>query len=127
MNRSKLVAVGLLLGVFVSGLIVGGAATALADRNERESRGPRRPYVDVLQEKLNLSAEQRESIDTILQDWRTSVRALWDERDRKLRELRQHTRGGLVEVLDELQADTYRQMIARDDSIRAARAERRHK
>ena len=36
MNKSKLVATGLLLAVFISGLIVGGAASALADRNEED-------------------------------------------------------------------------------------------
>ena len=127
MNRPKLVAGGLLLGVFVSGLVVGGAASAFADRGERESRTPRRPYEEVLQEKLDLSGGQREAIDTILQEWRTSVRALWDERDARLKELRQSTRGGLIDVFDERQADVYRQMIARDDSIRAERAKRRHK
>ena len=127
MNRSKLVASGLLLGVFVAGSIVGGAASALADRNENESKRPRRPYQEVLQEKLDLTAEQRESIEVILQDWRSGVHELWDERGRKLEEIRQGTRAEIVDALDERQVEVYRAMISRDDSIRAERANRRRK
>lgn len=127
MNRSKLVASGLLLAVFVAGLIVGGTASALADRNETESRRPRRPYEEVLQEKLNLTAEQRESIEVILQQWRSGVHELWDERGRKLEEIRRGTRAEIVGALDERQVEVYREMISRDDSIRAERANRRHK
>ena len=101
MNRSKLVASGLLLAVFVAGLIVGGTASALADRNEPESRRPRRPYQEVLQEKLDLTVGQRESIEVILQDWRSGVHELWDERGRKLEEIRQATRGEIIGALDE--------------------------
>ena len=127
MNRSKVVASGLLLAVFVAGLIGGGAASALADRNESESKRPRRPYEEVLQEKLDLTAEQRESIEVILQDWRSGVRELWDERGRKLEEIRQGTRAEIVHALDEGQVEVYQAMISRDDSIRAERANRRRK
>ncbi len=127
MNKSKLVATGLLLAVFISGLIVGGAASALADRNdERDTRRTRRPYHEVLQEKLSLTDGQHDSIETILHDWRTSVRALYDERDRRLGVIRKDTRAEIVSVLDESQSELYQQMIARDDSIRAERSNRRH-
>ena len=127
MNRSKLVASGLLLAVFVAGLIVGGTASALADRSETESKRPRRPYEEVLQEKLNLTAAQRESIEVILQEGRSGVHELWDKRGRKLEEIRQGTRADIVDALDERQVEVYRQMISRDDSIRAERANRRRK
>lgn len=127
-NKSKLVATGLLLAVFISGLIVGGAASALADRNEEdETRRTRRPYHEVLQEKLSLTEGQHDSIESILHDWRTSVRTLYDERDRRLGVIRKETRAEIVSVLDETQSELYQQMISRDDSIRAERSNRRRK
>ncbi len=128
MNKSKLVASGLLLAVFVSGLIVGGAANALADRTEERSpREARRPYTEVLRDTLSLSDGQHDSIETILQGWRTSVRELYDERDRRIGEIRKDTRAEIISILDHPQSDLYQQMIARDDSIRAERSNRRRK
>ena len=128
MNKSKLVATGLLLAVFISGVIAGGAASALADRDsENDTRRPRRPYTEVLQEKLSLTEGQRDSIETILHDWRTSVRTLYDERDQRLGVIRKDTRAEIVGVLDESQSELYQQMISRDDSIRAERSNRRRK
>ena len=128
MNKSKLVATGLLLAVFISGLIVGGAASALADRNEEnDTRRTRRPYHEVLQEKLSLTEGQHDSIETILHEGRTSVRTLYDERDQRLGVIRKDERVEIVSVLDEAQSQLYQQMIARDDSIRAERSNRRHK
>ena len=128
MNKSKLVATGLLLAVFVSGLIAGGAASVLADRDsENDTRRTRRPYTEVLQEKLSLTEGQRDSIETILHDWRTSVRTLYDERDQRLGVIRKEARAEIVGVLDESQSELYQQMISRDDSIRAERSNRRRK
>ena len=60
MNKSKLVASGLLLAVFVSGLIVGGAANALADRTEDGApTRARRPYHEMLRDTLRLSDGMR--------------------------------------------------------------------
>ena len=128
MNKSKLVATGLLLAVFISGLIAGGAASALADRDEENDTGrTRRPYTEVLQEKLSLTEGQRDSIETILHGWRTSVHTLYEERDRRLGVIRKDTRAEIVSVLDESQSELYQQMISRDDSIRTERSNRRRK
>ncbi len=128
MNKSKLVASGLLLAVFVSGLIVGGAASALADRTEEGApTRARRPYHEMLRDTLRLSDGQHDSIQTIIQDFRSSVRELYDERDRRLAEIRKDARAEMISLLDHPQSDVYQQMIARDDSIRAERSNRRRR
>jgi len=133
MNRSKLAAGGLLSAMFISGIIVGGTGSAaLADREEDdEPRPARRPYVEVLQENLGLVTAQRDTIEVLLDGFNTAYREAWrelqDEEARRIHEIRQNWRGEILRVLDDGQADTYRQMLARSDSIRADRANSRRR
>ncbi|MCZ6544497.1 MAG: hypothetical protein O6913_02190 [Chloroflexi bacterium] len=133
MNRSKLAAGGLLSAVFISGVIVGGTGfTALADREEREEpRRPRKPYVEILQENLALTPPQRDTIEVLLEEFNTAFRQAWrelqDEEAQRNNAIRQNWRGEILRVLDDRQADTYRQMLARSDSARADRAARRRR
>ncbi len=133
MNRSKLAAGGLLSAMFISGIIVGGmGSAALADREEEdESRPARRPYVEILQENLGLAPAQRDTIEVLLEEFNTAFRKAWrelqDEEARRNNEIRQNWRGEILRVLDDGQADTYRQMLARSDSARAERANRRRR
>ncbi len=133
MNRSKLAAGGLLSAVFISGVIVGGTGSAaLADREEREeSRPARKPYVEILQENLALTPPQRDTIEVLLEEFNMAFRQAWrelqDEEAQRNNEIRQNWRGEILRVLDDSQADTYRQMLARSDSARAQRAARRRR
>jgi hypothetical protein len=133
MNRSKLAAGGLLSAMFISGVIVGGTGSAaLADREEAdEPRPARRPYVEILQENLGLVPEQRDTIEVLLDGFNTAYRHAWrelqDEEARRIHDIRQNWRGEILRVLDSGQADTYRQMLARSDSIRAERASSRRR
>ena len=133
MNRPKLAAGGLLSAVFISGVIVGGTGSAvLADREEREeSRPARKPYVEILQENLALTPPQRDTIEVLLEEFNMAFRQAWrelqDEEAQRNNEIRQNWRGEILRVLDDSQADTYRQMLARSDSTRAQRAARRRR
>ena len=131
MNKSKVWASGLLLAVFVAGAIVGGAASAMADRESRGSREPRPSYTELLQENVGLSEEQRTSVEAILEGWRSAMHDLREElRDderQRLQPIVQDTRSQIMEILDDTQRAAYREFNARRDSTRAARQANRHK
>ncbi len=128
MNRSKVAAGGLLVAVFVSGAIVGGA---LRERDQTRERSPRRPYVEVLEEKLGLSLDQRQQIEPILREfgntWQALAEELREEERRRIQKIRIDARAKIIATLDSSQVEVYRQMIARDDSARAERANRRRR
>jgi len=132
MNRSKVAAGGLLLAVFVSGAIVGGAAlAALGERDQTRERPPRRPYVEILEDTLGLSLDQRQQIEPIIREfgntWRALAKELREEERRRIHEIRIDARAKIIAALDSSQVAVYRRMIARDDSARAERANRRRR
>jgi hypothetical protein len=123
-------AAGLLVAVFAAGLIVGGVGSgAIEEREQTEQRPERRPYIETLQDTLDLSADQRQQIENILSEWRTTYRAttreLQQEERRRIQEIRIDARAKIAAALDSSQADRYREMLAHGDSVQAARAERR--
>jgi hypothetical protein len=132
MNRSKVAAGGLLVAVFVSGAIVGGAGlAALREREETQERSPRRSYVEILEERLGLSLDQRQQIEPLLKEfgntWQALAEELREEERRRIHEIRIDARAKIIATLDSSQVEVYRQMIARDDSARAERANRRRR
>lgn len=128
MNRSKVAAGGLLVAVFVSGAIVGGA---LRERDQTRERSPRRSYVEMLEERLGLSLDQRQQIEPILKEfgntWQALAEELREEERRRIHEIRIDARAKIIVTLDSSQVEVYRQMMARDDSARAERANRRRR
>lgn len=132
MNRSKWAAGGLLIAVFAAGLIVGGTGSAaLEEREQREERPSRTPYIETLQERIGLSPDQRQQIEIVLEEfnanWRTMRQELREEERRRIHEIRIDARSKIIAPLDSSQADLYRQMLAHTDSVRAARANRRQR
>ncbi len=131
MNRSKLAAGGLLAAVFATGLIVGNAGSAMADRDREEKRPPRTPYIETLHERLGLSPDQRHQIEIVLEEfsatWHTTTRELREEERRIIQEIRGDARSKIIASLDSGQAEEYRKMFAHTDSVRAARAGRHQK
>ncbi len=132
MNKSKWAAGGLLIAVFAAGLIVGGTGSAaLEEREQREERPSRTPYIETLQERMGLSPDQRQQIEVVLEEfnanWRTMRQELREEERRRIQEIRVDARSKIIAPLDSSQADVYRQMLAHTDSVRAARASRRQR
>ena len=132
MDRSKLAAGGLLVAVFAAGLIVGGAGSAaLGGREQRGEREERTPYIEVLQDSLGLSPDQREQVNSALEEFYTNYSAmskeLRDEEKKRFREISLDARSKINAALDGTQAEVYRRMLARTDSIRAERANRRRR
>lgn len=131
LNRSKLLAFGLLSGVFVAGGVVGGAARAgLANRpekdrgrQERSDRAPRerRSYTDRLAGELQLTPIQRDSLEHILATYQDAMDALWAEVRPRMQTIRTEVRGEIRAMLDETQQERFTAHLARVDSARAAR------
>ena len=123
LNRSKLYAAALLLAVFAAGIAVGGAATAaLADRRDADREKRARPsYVDRLDRDVGLRPAQRDTIQRIVDDYDAAMQEVWQEIRPRFETIRQDIRSRIISVLDSAQAEQYRALIARSDSVRAAR------
>lgn len=124
LNRSKLWAAMLLLGVFAAGIAIGGPAWgAFADdrNDERDSRGgssesrnrERRSYSEHLQEDLNLTAEQRSAVDSILAVSQSDMRTVWREMRAQIDTLRQAVSDDIMQLLDADQQTKYGEMLER--------------
>ena len=132
LNRPKLWAALLLIAAFVAGIAVGGGTTAVLgdskimtrevrDGTSGSNREHRKSYSERLQEELTLSASQRSSIDTIIQRRQVEMHNLWKEVGPRFDTLRSEIRGQVLNVLDELQQEKFRELIARSDKYREKR------
>ena len=78
-----------------------------------------------------MSLDQRQQIEPIIKQfgntWQALARELQEEERRRIHEIRIDARAKIVATLDSSQVDVYRRMIARDDSARAERANRRRR
>jgi hypothetical protein len=141
LNRSKLWAATLLLGVFAAGIAVGGPAwnefnyDRSDERSRRgdssESRDRRhKSYSERLQEELVLTAEQRTAVEAILERRQSEMREAWRQMNTQIDTLRQHISNEIMAVLDEGQQEKYRELLAhsrrRGDRERAPRENRNH-
>ena len=124
LNRSKLVAAVLLIGAFVAGAVVGGAASAAWGAHERgassESRR-RTSYAERLQVELALSAGQRDSVNAILARREAQMEVIWREIRPRFDSLRAAIRGEIMALLLDEQRTRYQELIDRSDSLRALR------
>ena len=121
MNKSKLQATGLLLGTFVAGALVGGAATAFAELDLKPDRNTKRSYIEMLETELGLSEHQRALAEEFLSSYNDATHSVWLETVPRYDEIRSNVRAEIMGVLDETQQETYRGMIAHSDSVRAER------
>jgi len=125
-NRSKTLAVSLLLATFVLGVAIGAVGTAAWDgRAERQRRPPpsgQRPsYAEMLQQELTLTPEQRDSVEAILARREQVMQQLWQEIGPKFDSLRAQIRVDIGQVLDSAQSVKYQDMINRSEQRRGER------
>ena len=125
-NRSKTLAVGLLLATFVMGTAIGAVGTAAwGGRAERQRRpppsGPRPSYAEILQQELTLTPEQRDSVEAILARREQVMQQLWQEIGPKFDSLRAQIRVDIGQVLDSAQSVQYQDMINRSEQRRGER------
>lgn len=122
LNRSKLTAIILLVAVFAAGAVVGGAASAaLADRGNDDRKRDRPSYVERLDREIGLRPGQRDTIQKIVDDYDAAMSRVWREVRPRFDTVRYDIRGRIAAALDSAQAEQYRRLIARTDSIRAHR------
>ncbi len=128
MNRSKILALVLLVAVFVAGGAVGIAASGAwrghrAGDAERRDRRATTSYADRLQGELNLSPAQHDTVERIVTGYQGHMDRIWAEMRPRMDSLRDNIRAQITLVLDSTQQARFRAMIARSDSVRAARAQ----
>ena len=125
-NRSKTLAVSLLLATFVLGVAIGAVGSAAwGDRAERQRRPPpqreRPSYAEILQQELGLTAEQRDSVEAILGRREQVMEQLWREIGPRFDSLRAQIRVDIGRILDAEQNAKYQDMITRSEQRRGER------
>ena len=124
LNRPKLRAVLLLLGVFAAGIAVGGPGWSALNDGRHDDRGrrgsssdshsrERKSYSEHLQEDLNLTVEQRTAVDSILQESQSDMRQVWKEMRAEIDTLRRDVSDEIMKLLDEEQQTKYSEMLER--------------
>ncbi len=114
--RSRLGAVGLLLGALAFGALVGGIAVSAA---EHRGVGPgnhthrRDGYITRLTEELTLSAAQQDSIRSVLDRHRPEMDSMWQEVRPRFDSVRTIMRGEIRAQLSPDQQQKYQQLIER--------------
>jgi hypothetical protein len=124
-NRSKTLAVSLLLATFVMGVAIGAVGSAAwGDRAERQRRPPQRErpsYAEILQQELALTAEQRDSVEAILARREQAMQEIWQQMGPRFDSLRTQIRVDIGQMLDSTQSVKYQDMITRSEQRRGER------
>jgi len=121
MNRSKFLAGGLLAAVFGSGIIVGNATRAFAERHRDDNRGGREQFIEWLETEMTLNPQQESAILVVLDQYNDDMHALWHQVQPQSEELVRNARAAISDILHEDQRAIYDRMNARKDSLRAER------
>ncbi len=130
LNRSKLAAASLVLVTFVAGGVVGSVISEAWGNDDppgsertrgRDGDRERRPsYSERLGDALGLTVAQRESVSVILRRRQEGLGQIWTETQPRFDSLRLEIREDISGQLDSLQQATFKEMIAKSDSTRAA-------
>ena len=117
MNQSKHVAIAFLFGA----VLVGGALGFTADRMlTRDRRGDR--SLDMLDQRLNLSDEQRARFDSILDDRRRQLTLVYESIEPKMDSIRHNARAQMRQVLSAEQRAEFEIFLAElNDSTKRRR------
>ncbi len=123
MSRARLKAAGLLVAVFVLGILTGAGAVAWADREggARDRRPGPDAYVDRLTKELSLSPAQRDTVRAVLERRRPGMEALRAEMQPRFESWRDSVRAEIRTHLSPAQRTTYEEMLRRHDAERHRR------
>ena len=122
MNRPKVLATGFLIAVFVAGVAVGGAGSAWAVRNTDPDEKTKRPsYVERLETNLGLTEAQHIGVEEALERYNDTLHEYWKQTRLQKDSIGRITRSEITDLLDEAQRESYAEMNARIDSVRAER------
>jgi len=126
-GKSKGWAIGFLAVVLlfggVSGAALDRAFVRKAETTERQqrqddresrrdgSRDRRQGYLDWLSSELDLTADQKTQVQTIVESYHEEVSALWRETNPRFESLKSQVRAAIREVLDEDQKAKYEALL----------------
>lgn len=124
LNRSKLWAATLLIGVFAAGIAIGGPVWSTFGDDVHDGRGRRggssdsrdrehKSYSEHLQEDLSLTVEQRAAVDSILAASQADMRTAWRDLRARIDTLRHDVAEEIMQLLDAEQQAKYSEMIER--------------
>ena len=118
----KFWAIGLLVSAFGVGTAFGSVvSTAWSEDDDGADRGRRGNYSEMMARELDLSDTQKDSVAAILETSRPEMCAIWEEYRPRFEALRGTIRSQIREILDGEQLELHQALMARHDSIRAAR------
>lgn len=119
-GRSKLWAIGLLLGVLALGGVVGATADRLildrddcrvAERDRDRDGDRRKRYLDWLSTELDLSADQRARVEAVVDRHRERMSEFWKEVRPRFEEMKDELRTDIRAVLSADQRARYEELL----------------
>ena len=117
-KRSRLAALGLLLGALAVGALVGGVGVTMAEHRgvgPGKHRGGRDGYVERLTAELHLSRVQQDSIRAAVERHEPGFDSLWREIRPRFDSLRHGLRAEIRAQLTAEQQQRYAEMLERRD------------
>lgn len=140
MKDNRMAAAGLLVGLFLSGAVAGGAAVHFLDsrsslershetRRDRDDDDRRRGrpgdprsftstrVLDRLEDRLGLTTEQRDSVETILEGQRSAASEVFREMGPALRATIDSANARIRGVLDEEQRVRFDELLRQDRGV----------
>lgn len=123
MTRSRSGAAVLLVATFVLGGLVGGAATTVADHRRPDPHHGRPSFIDRLSGDLDLTANQRDSIQMVMDRHQPAMDSLWALIRPQFSAERQAIRNEISALLTKDQQARYLE-LQRQDSVRRAEGDR---
>lgn len=126
MTKSRGGALLLLIGTFVLGGLLGGTLTSWGERRSHDQRRdrPRPTYVERLSQDLDLTPDQRERIQQVLDRHQPAMDSLWAQIRPQFESERQVIRQEIITLLTAEQQAKYAAILQRQDSLRRAGQER---
>lgn len=126
-GTSRWKAIGLLL---LAGLLGGGAGSAITALALTRGHGPGEHhrgsdwYVELLQQELDLSATQRDSVVAVLERYAAPTEGIWTDMETRIDSLRSAIRQDIRAQLSEDQRSRYSEVTARLDAERRSHRKR---
>jgi Spy/CpxP family protein refolding chaperone len=142
-TTKQIAAAALLVMTFAAGAITGRATSrwgtqdrnrprteGRADRqpgNRQGGRGPSGGFVSSMQKELNLSEQQRDSVQAIVKRYDPKMRSVWDAMRPRFDSLRAQVHTEIMTVLTEEQKVNFQKWTAKMDSLARKRERERPK
>jgi len=115
-NRSKAWAAALLAAAFLAGATVSWTLRSMRPAREPHARGRgSEAMVTYLTRRLDLTADQRDSVRAVFQRHRAAMDALWYDVHPRLDSLRQAMRGQIAAQLDTGRRERYLRLLAKHE------------